>query len=399
MSMIAVIARNDLRRRLSQPVSLLVWTGVPLMIGLLMAAMGAGGGIGPKAHVLLVDEDSQSVAGLLLRGAAGLQKRVVIEKVDEAEGHRRLAEGDATALLILPAGFDRAILDEAPATVDLITNPGEQILPDIVEELADAGLEMTWTLRRLLDEPIEELRGKEDLGFGDAAALAPAVERLADEHLPPLLEMELAPSLASRPAAVRFGAVILPGLVMMALLLAAGGLSDDIWVEREAGTLVRYLASPHSIASLLAGKLAAAAVVMLVLSLAGLGISAAVAGGAWRGLPLAVVVAVLTGTVFVALYMLIQASASSRRTGNVLTTIVMFPLLMVGGSFFPLDQLPGAIGWLGSWTPNGRALTVIQQALLRESGNAATVLLALAGLGTVACVLLARRLAHVELGG
>jgi ABC-type multidrug transport system permease subunit len=45
--------------------------------------------------------------------------------------------------------------------------------------------------------------------------------------------------------------------------------------------------------------------------------------------------------------------ASSARGANVLSSSVGFPLLMLGGSFFPFEAMPRFLADIGRCTPNG----------------------------------------------
>jgi len=44
---------------------------------------------------------------------------------------------------------------------------------------------------------------------------------------------------------------------------------------------------------------------------------------------------------------------SSQKTASIISSMLLFPLLMVGGSFFPLAVLPGWIAAIGRASPNG----------------------------------------------
>src|SRR5688572_23208063 len=96
-------AKKDLARRLRDPMSFLLWLGIPLAIGgMLRLAFGGGGGSAPRAMVLVVDEDGSVPSRLLLGalaqgGAQGLPFEA--EAVDAAEGRARIEARDASALL------------------------------------------------------------------------------------------------------------------------------------------------------------------------------------------------------------------------------------------------------------------------------------------------------------
>ncbi len=62
--------KKDLKWRLADPASLVMWIGIPLVIGGLMGLVFGGGGIQAKLEVLVVDEDDTFLTGVL-SGASG----------------------------------------------------------------------------------------------------------------------------------------------------------------------------------------------------------------------------------------------------------------------------------------------------------------------------------------
>ena len=65
-------------------------------------------------------------------------------------------------------------------------------------------------------------------------------------------------------------------------------------------------------------------------------------------------------TCLVPLFYLLHLSASSQRGGNLVSNMVLFPLLMLGGSFFPFEAMPDWMAAAGAWLPNGRAVMVLR---------------------------------------
>ena len=51
-----------------------------------------------------------------------------------------------------------------------------------------------------------------------------------------------------------------------------------------------------------------------------------------------------------------------------LTTLIMFPLLMAGGSFFPVETMPKFIAAIADYTPNGRVLEPMKGYFIGEYG-------------------------------
>jgi ABC-type multidrug transport system permease subunit len=150
----------------------------------------------------------------------------------------------------------------------------------------------------------------------------------------------------------------------MALFFAAQGSSEDIWRERNQGILRRLCSTPHSPAVFLLAKCAASAVVLAAISTFGLLVGMLYHGLPLVRLPLAVAWSTLTGTLLLAMMLALQLSARSQRAGSILTNSILFPLLMLGGSFIPMDVMPSWMGTLGRYTPNGWSVGVLSDVLL-----------------------------------
>ena len=44
-----------------------------------------------------------------------------------------------------------------------------------------------------------------------------------------------------------------------------------------------------------------------------------------------------------------------------LSNLVLFPIVMLGGSFFPFEAMPEWMAAIGRWTPNGLALVRLKE--------------------------------------
>jgi ABC-2 type transport system permease protein len=132
-----------------------------------------------------------------------------------------------------------------------------------------------------------------------------------------------------------------------------------------------------------------AAVALVVLSLV-----VQVYGLSWRAVPVGAAWAMLSGALFLLLFLLLSLFATSQRVSNLLSMMVMMPLMMIGGAFFPFAMMPGWMAAVGAWTPNGWALVRLNAIL---AGRAEPAALALASLpmllaGAVLFALALRRL-------
>ncbi len=361
---------KDLKWRLADPMALALWVGIPLIIGTLVGlATGGGGGSGTlKAKLLVVDQD-ETLAAQLLMGAFSqgqLAEMFDVEEVDLASGEIRMDNGDASAMLVIPADLATAVLSEEPAVLRLVTNPAQRILPGIVEQVLEVLVEGTFYLQRLFGEQLrmmtEELPQGESMP-GDAAVadIATQINRamsgLEGTLFPPVILLE---TVVDRPEteAFNFALLFFPGMMFMSLIFVAQGLSEDLWNERKQGTLRRVAVSPAPLAVFLGGKVLTAAVLMAGASLVGMLLAVVLIDVELSRLPLAVAWSTLGGLSMLCMFMLLQLLATSQRGGGLLVSVVMFPLLMIGGSFFPSEAMPGWMAMIGGWTPNG--LTVEQ---------------------------------------
>ena len=406
MRFLVTCARKDLRRRIADPVSLIIWLAIPLFIGGLMSLIfGGGDGAPPRARVLLVDEDA-SLIGRLLAGAAGSGPATVLEiqRVSRADGQARMDAGDASALIVLPAGFTEAVLNEQPATMTLVRNPSQRILPAIVQTGAEMLVEALSYLQRAFAMPIREMRAESATpdGFPPDRAVA-LLSTSINERLrgastwlfPPALEIEFAGTPdADQTGSMNFGALFLPSMLFMAVLFIAQGMADDLWREKEAGTLRRAVVLPHALTTFLGGKVAAAALIMAAVAIVVLAVLLWMDVATMLRVPAALVWVVFAGTALHCLFLVLQLVASSRRGANILSNVVVFPMMMIGGAFFPFEAMPAWMRAVGAWTPNGQALVQLKSIL---GGTASVPQLAVAalaiGLPAAMLFLLAVRLA------
>lgn len=406
MGFVWASALKDLRRHRRDPLAFGLAVGIPLAIGLVLTLVsgGPGGGTKIEATLLVADHDGSFLSRAVTAafGQGRLAELVRVEPVEEAAGRARMARGRASALLIIREGFGGAVLREEPDTLTLITNPAQRILPGIIEETLSILTDGAFYLHRLVGDDLRELAegppaGADVMPDSMIAAFSVKVNglvtRLRKYLFPPAIRVETAAAAADEEQ-MDWSAAFFPGLLFMALFFVAEGLGSDVWLERDRGTLRRALASPERASAFLAGKLLAGAVLILGVSLAALLAGRWLFGLALHNLPLAALWAAFAGSALTAMMVLVQLLASSQRAGSLLANVLMFPLLMAGGSFFPFEAMPEWMAAVGRRTPNGWALAELK-AILTGPIEPAHLGVAFAGLlaaGTVFFLLAARRL-------
>ena len=375
---------KDWRRRWRNPIEILMWVGIPLLVGLLVAlAFGGRSGPRPQAHVLVADNDasflSKLLVGAMSQEAAGGFIRA--EAVEEQEARSRMDRGAATALIVIPKGFSRSVLKEEPTSLVLVTNPSERILPGMVEEGLSILVDGVFYVHRLIGEDLRSFADGPPAGSGtfpdeSIAAFSTRVNRIADElrgYLSPLI-VRLETSVDKKEGEdVSFGFLLLPSILFMAILFMAQGLGEDMWEERNRRTLRRVVFSPQPIAAFLLGKALAGAALIFIVSLVALSIGYLYLHADPATMPAALLWTTLSGAMLASAMTLLQLFATSQRAGNIISLAVVFPLMMIGGSFFPFEAMPAWMAAIGTRTPNGWALQRLKDIVLERADAGALV--------------------------
>lgn len=140
---------------------------------------------------------------------------------------------------------------------------------------------------------------------------------------------------------VSYGAFIVPGLMMLALLTqSVSNASFGIYFPRFTGTMYEVLSAPISFAEILLGYVGAAAtksfiIGVIILITAGFFVELKIAHPIWMFGFL-----VLTCISFSLLGFIIGLWANSFEQLQLIPMLVITPLVFLGGSFYTIDMLP-----------------------------------------------------------
>lgn len=372
MRMLLHLVAKDLRRKARSPLGLIAALCFPLLFaGLIALAFGRGGSI-PKVRMLVANEDD----GLLANGVASAftsqqaSKYFDAKTVAAAEGRALIDQGKASALLTIPKGFTKDVLDGKPVTLRLLRNPAEGILPEIAEQTVGGLTDVLDGARRVFDKPIAEIRPLFDEGaqaptdatiVAVSLAVKRAIESSGDLVMPPAitLESEMFGNVPAKPAnaAKKNGdapsaifLLVLPGVAVYGLFLVADQGMRDIMAERTLGTLRRQLAGPVTVESIIVAK----AVFTAVLAMLALAVMASV-GAMVLTQPVSLpgfllvssaVVLAVTGTTAI-IYGLARTERQASTLGNMIFLVMGF----LGGGFIRVEGLPKAVQGLAPFTP------------------------------------------------
>ena len=354
--------KKDLARWRQDYVAILIWLGIPFMIGGLITAMVDGGDDGgPMGTLLIADLDDTLVSGVVAAafGQDELSGLLGTKMVTVDEGTALIEAGDASGFLIIPAGFQDALINDTPVVLTLKTNPSQTILPGIIEDITGVLLDAGFYLQAAFGAEIAEIADTTELTeptdlvvSGIAVKIQNKIAKLGPMLSPPLLDLTIVEPPPAEPQP-DYALLFLPGVVLMALMFSAQGLSADFWAERESGTLRRLVSTPGLLSGFVLGKALAAGVIMGFIGGATLLLGFLYHDLVWNKLLPSVLWIAFAGIGLFAWFSALQMLLPTSKAANLFTTILVFPLLMMGGSFFPMEALPDWLAAIGRLSPNG----------------------------------------------
>lgn len=350
--------RKDIARWRQDYMAILIFMLIPLMLGGLITIL-MGSDVRPSGKLLLVDEDRTFFSELVVSAysAGELGEFITVEKTTFDDGFARVNEGEASGLLVIPEGFAAAFLEAEPVTLTLRTNPSQTVLPGIIRNVTEILLDAGFYAHQLFSDELATLTSMTDEpSDAQVAALAVAIQNkmevVAPRLFPPVIDIEIVAPPEQEPGPP-LALLFMPGVIMMAVVLTANGLAADFWKEREAGTLRRLVLAPALLAEFLVGKALAAGLIVALVAGFTLFVGFVYHDIAWLHFPMSLAWLVVSGVALFAWFSALQMLFSNRRAAGVVSTLLVFPLLMAGGSFFPLAVMPGWIAAIGRASPNG----------------------------------------------
>ncbi len=376
MRFILVTVGKELKRRFNDPLGLISAIMIPFVIGFLMASVMGGGGGTIRAELLVTDLDDSFVSQGILSalGQDQVADMILLEKVSHEEGERRINAGDGSAHLVIPEGFGQAWLAREDIELQLTVNPARSISPRLIREMLETLLDLGDYLHKVFGEELkiisQDIDGNGLVGMTTAefsTDVADKMTAIGGLIFPPVLAVEDATP-EPEGVSVNIALLMFPGILVMAAFFAANGQSTNFWIEKEKGTLGRWVASPNAFSAFWVAQWVTAmfltAIVAAPIMLAGffyfdISFEKYFASILWLA---------MTGPILFAVLSLIQVLAPSRKAGGVISTMLMFPLLMAGGSFFPTETMPKFIASVAQFTPNGRVIEPLKAYLTGEYG-------------------------------
>lgn len=377
MNKIFAIIFKDTLIRFSSRAEWLFFLFLPLLFTFFLGGGLSGGqDIDRRLRLVVVNEAQTALAAQLL---AALEKSSTVrpEVLPLAEAEEIFTDGDAPALLRLPANSTE--LEFRAQANDLNAQAVERTVRAVVRELGLA----TTTAQTATDEA-EGLRPFAD----DAERQAFYAEALQQAQTllteaPERLEV----TLAATPDAVTYepSANGSAGQLITWVFIPLIGISGLFAFERQQGTLRRLLVTPTSKAVALlgtiSGQVLAALVQMLLLVVFGI----FALGLAWGREPLALAVLLLASALAAgALGTMLGTFVKTEGQASGLSIMLGMVMALLGGCWYPIELFPDTVRTAVQVLPTTWAMQGMLDLLLRGQGLSGILLEAVVLLGFAA---------------
>jgi ABC-type multidrug transport system permease subunit len=366
MNFTKTVAFNSIKKLLSEKWQLAMFLIIPLMIGGLFSLItDSDGQAKPVGTLLITNHDDSMLSQLLVNGfgQGPMAEMFISRAVDKEEAQQLMDDGKASVWLEIEEGFGDNFLNERPTTIKLVKNPSQNILPQIAETavgvMADGGHYIQLLFAKELKQFNDLLAGKDvsDLQMASMSVqIKNTVDSLEKQLFPPQIKAVKQKAEVNQTSQKSFMLYMFPGILFMSLLFSSQGLAQEFWNDKTQGITSRLLSSPSGLTHYLNGKIIGSIFVYILIALV-IGLM----GLFLLKLPLGKMIVIigwliLSGLVMFSLMLFICLLMPNKKAASVVTSAMVFPMMMLGGSFFPFDAMPKWMAAIGQYLPNGYLL-------------------------------------------
>jgi ABC-2 type transport system permease protein len=361
LSSVALVARNDLLRRIRNRSAVITAFVGPVAFAVVFSIL-VGGASSPTFEIGIVDLDGSEASTELTSALTDEQGDASDEEGDDPVTFSTVADreaaiealddGDLDAAIVIPAGFAAAggpgdaggtdTTESETLPLSVLRDPGSAIAGQVAESVASsvaARFDLVVTAAELA---LERTGAPPTAGLLAAAQDAAEPIALGDRSVD---GDEVSP-------AAHYGAA----MAILFLFFTAGFAARSVLVEKRDGTLTRVLAGPTTPAMVIAGKTLSVSALALV-GFVTVWVVTVVGFDADWGPPVGVLVLMVATVVAVAgVATLVSSLARTPRQAESYTAVVAFAFALLGGNFLGPGQLPDLIERAALFTPNGWAL-------------------------------------------
>ena len=369
------VAGKEIRLILKDRGSLAILIFLPILLGSLFASlnmMSVGDGENPAIllEVSLVNQDQGPFSEEISKTLRGIREINAVAAHDIAAAEERVIQGEVVAAIIIPADFSEKINAYTPTAVEVIVDPAQPegasivsgIMNQVVGEITVWG-EIQYGVRSIMEEAgvmteanPEQQRAIEAQSMGVIMTQLNELRRVAAISV----VSENLEGAAVEGGIGPFLTFLFPAFTVMFIFFIVGMEGSSLLQEREAGTLRRLLAAPLPRWAVIAGKMLAYCLLVILQVVILFAVGYLLFNISLGNSPLALA-AITIAVAFVAasLGMLVAALAKTSKQADTVGMVLGFVLAGLGGAFPtwpPLFRSEGFIGVLSKFTPHAHAL-------------------------------------------
>jgi len=169
---------------------------------------------------------------------------------------------------------------------------------------------------------------------------------------------------------IQFITFLIPGIVGMTAMFGSINETMSIVWDKALGVFDRVLAAPVSSTSIIVGKTMSGAVMGVISALVLLIIGNMIFGVSFVNISFVLLIILLASFSFTGIGTIISGLASEPREAMMLSNLLRFPMMFLGGVFFPVEAMPMPLPYIARALP----LTYATEALRAiEIGNISLV--------------------------
>ncbi len=369
---------NTFKKLFTEKWQLAQWILIPVMIGGLFSLISESDGNAKPIGTLLVTDNDDSFLSQLFVGSFNqgpLAEMFIVKKVSGEQAKKIMDKGDASVWLEIEKDFTQNFIDEKPTTLKLVKNPSQNILPQIAETmvgtLADGGHYIQVLFSKELQQFNQLLTGA-NISDAQIALMSVQIKNTVDsieqQLFPPMIKATKKVQKSKKKTTSKtFMILMFPGIMFMALLFSSQGMAQDFWKDKTQGIVNRLLSSPAGLHKYLNGKMMSAALVFVFIAVfVGL-LGLFLFNIEVQKIFVIVLWLMISGVVLWSMMLFLSLSLPSEKSANLVTQGMVFPLMMLGGSFFPFEAMPKWMVMIGEKLPNGYLLQSFNSWFIKDN--------------------------------
>jgi len=387
------VAWKELQLLVRDRGALAIYFALPIFLGFMMGGMNVLTNQAQEGeillHVNLVNQDDGPFGREVVKAIQAIEQLDVKVYDDRTVAEDLVAEGEVSALIVIPADFSAQIDAHNPTTVDVVVDPGQPesasivtgITKQVVDEVTIWG-EVQYGIRTLLQESGvlagATIAQQQAIQAQTLGVIMTTLNELRRTPVIDVVSQDLEGVESEGGGVIDYFVLLFPGFTVMFIFFNVTTSASSLLEEREAGTLRRLLAAPLPRGTIIAGKMLAFMLLSCVQTVVLFAIASIFFDMPLGQSPLGLVVlTIAVALTSASMGMLVAALAKSANQASNVGIILGFLLGAIGGcinlSADPSFRSEGVMGIIAQFTPHAHAMEGYYR-LLGENSNLVGIL-------------------------